>query len=308
MKLIYLLCVALFFACGKKDNNDSTQEVVVQQQQTTGCKPTETSSIVNKRDYPDIKRIIILILENEDMTETYSNPVIQDLLPISSYFPNFRAIYRPSQPNYIALVSGSNFGINTNDNYDISDTSIADLLEDHGKDWATYAEDYPGNCFLGAEVNNSLYTRKHNPFISFTNITQDPIRCAKIKDSSTFFSDWEDGKLPEFSLYIPNNKNNGHDTDITYSANWLKEKFVKNLKDQQLMQDTLFILTFDEGKLSTPINKIFTLFIGPQVKDDYLVPQCYDHFSLLRTIEEIWSLGSLNRNDIQADIIEDVWE
>ena len=57
-----------------------------------------------------------------------------------------------------------------------------------------FAQDYPGGCFSGATKNGAgegigaagSYARKHNPAISFTAISSNPSRCARIANFAAF--------------------------------------------------------------------------------------------------------------------------
>lgn len=64
----------------------------------------------------------------------------------SSYFNNHNGgtePTRPSQPNYIAMTSGSIQGIKDNDNHDIDADNLGMELNDAGVSWKVYAEDLP---------------------------------------------------------------------------------------------------------------------------------------------------------------------
>jgi len=119
-------------------------------------------------------------------------------------FTNFKAATHPSQGNYVAMISGSTFGILSDKNIDLNERHIGDLLEESHRDWKIYAEGYPGHCYT--EKTSGNYARKHVPFLSFTNVTANPSRCAKIVEGQLFFSDFESGNLKDFSMYIPNLK------------------------------------------------------------------------------------------------------
>jgi len=103
-------------------------------------------------------------------------------------------------------------------------------------------------------------------------------------------------------LFTPNMNNNGHDTGITYAGNWLASFLPPLLAAPGFMNGTLVIITFDEGDThSTPENnKIYTLLIGEGVPAGVKTSQRYDHYSLLRTIEDNFGLGTLGRNDLTA--------
>lgn len=99
------------------------------------------------------------------------------------------------------MISGSIKGTEENDEYNIDRKSIVDLLEAKGVSWKTYQEDYPGNCNKKMYIDK--YARKHNPFMSFKNISTDKKRCAKIVNSKQLDKDIASNKVPQFVFYTP---------------------------------------------------------------------------------------------------------
>lgn len=95
---------------------------------------------------------------------------------------NYNGITHPSQPNYIAAVAGSDFGIADDDYYDIpaNETTIFDLLENKGLSWKAYNEDIPAFGWTGFANPNGSYVRKHNPAISFDSIGLNQTRSANV--------------------------------------------------------------------------------------------------------------------------------
>jgi Phosphoesterase family len=197
-----------------------------------------------------VKKIMVVVLENESDSQSAKQPFLKSLLQMGASLENMTSEAKPSQPNYIALTAGSTYGINTNDPVTLDSTHIGDLLEANGRNWKTYAENFPGNCFLGASQNHPTgqFVRKHVPFLSFRNVTSNPARCSRIVEAAQMDVDIKNGTLPDFSLYVPNQNNNGHDTNVKFADTWLKNRFENLLKDQSFMKDMLFIVTFDEGR------------------------------------------------------------
>lgn len=254
---------------------------------------------------PQFKRVIIFVLENENQERVNKNPYFKTLASKGATFTNLHGEIHPSQGNYIAMVAGDTYGIESDKNIDLNVPHLGDLLEAKQKSWHVYAENYPGNCFLSA--SSSLYVRKHLPFLSFVNVSKNPSRCANITNEKNFFADWKAGTLPEVTMYIPNMDNNGHDTNIAYSANWLQTKFQANFDDAQSMKDTLVVMTYDEDEGSSN-NLIYTVLLGSMVKPGSVNSELHSHYSILKLIEDNFGLGSLNRNDAKAGAITGIWK
>jgi len=249
-------------------------------------------------------KVLIIVFENTDFNNAMKQPYFSSLAKEGAILNNFHAITHPSQGNYVGMVAGSMLGVKNDRNVDLDARHIGNLLEEAGKSWKAYAEHYPGNCFLGA--TSGRYVRKHVPFISFLNVQKDPARCARIMDTPAFQKDFDQGTLADYSLYVPDLDNDGHDTGVAFGDKWLKAHFDSILHSSKMPKDLLVVITFDEGSM-TPDNRIYTLLLGAGVKKGSSSAKKYDHYSILRTVEDEMVLGSLKQNDEHATIIDDVW-
>jgi len=209
----------------------------------------------------------------------------------------YYGVTHPSQPNYIAQLAGSYFGINVDTPVDLPQTNLVDLLENKKISWKAYEEDYPGNC--ETEETIGKYWRKHNPFISFTNIQKNQTRCAKIVNAQELDKDLAAGTLPQFSYYTPNIDNDGHDTGLEFAGKFLHTFMSKRL--QLFPEGTLIVITFDEDDIFNEMrNKIYTALLGSMIKPGTTDSTHYDQYSFTRTVEDNWDLGTLNRHDATA--------
>ncbi len=250
-------------------------------------------------------RAIIVIFENTNYSAALKQPFFKKLAQQGTLFSNFLAITHPSQGNYIALTSGSLNGVKNDNNYDVDSRNITDLIEEKGLTWKVYAEGFPGHCFTGKTSGN--YARKHVPFISYLNIQNDPVRCAKIVEASEFDRDAKNGTLPDYIFYAPDMRNDGHDTGVTFADAWYAQKFGPYLNDAQFMKDTVLISTFDESGPLSAKNQIYTSIVGPSVKSGVVSDQV-TLYSLLNMLEDNWNLGSLGKNDLTAKPILAIWK
>lgn len=251
------------------------------------------------------KKIFIIIFENEDYEKVLEQPIFKTFADRGVLFENYFAITHPSYPNYLALTSGNTWNLWSDKQVDIDAVNIVDLLEQKGKTWKAYAEGYPGNCFLKKSFGN--YFRKHVPFLSYKNIQNNPNRCARIVDEREFIKDFYAGTIPDYSFYVPDMIHDGHDSDMQTSAEWFENIFGRMLVDERFYKDLLLIVTFDESRLLSLENHIYTVFWGESVVSGLKTNVRYDHYDLLRTIEELFNLGTLGREDSKAKMIEGIW-
>jgi hypothetical protein len=248
------------------------------------------------------QRIVVVVLENRNLTDVQAEPYFAGLAARGRLLTNYLTIANPSQPNYVALNFGDTMGIVDNGVYDIPGRNIVDQLEDAGVSWRTYHEQYPGGCYAGYYPPNSeLYARKHNAFISADSVRTNSARCAKIVDGLAFETDVASGTLPRYSVYVPNSDNNSHDTTIAYAANWLSGWLEPKLANPSLA-DVLWVITWDEGEANGPV-PISTILIGPGIAPGTTDATQYTHYSLLRTVQQFFGLGTLGRNDAAAALI-----
>jgi phospholipase C len=256
--------------------------------------------------WDSIEHVVIIVLENTKSSDAIQQKFMGSLAKKWGYLSNYRAVSHPSQPNYIAMVAGNTHGVTGNENVNLSVKHIGNLLHAKGKTWKAYAENYPGNCYKGTRSGD--YYRKHLPFISFLNVQTNPKQCSNIVASTEFFNDLTATKnnLPTYSFYVPNIKNDGHDTSIQFADTWLSKTFGLFLSNPAILKNTLFIITFDEDDLSAG-NNVYTVFVGAGVKPKSQSNIPYSHYSILKTLEAIFELDSLGRNDATAVDISDIW-
>ncbi|KAI8150259.1 phosphoesterase family-domain-containing protein [Fennellomyces sp. T-0311] len=249
-------------------------------------------------------RVVIIVFENKDYETAMENDYFKTLPNRHNgvLLTNYRGTSHPSQPNYIAMISGSTDGTDEDDESNIDRKTIVDLLEKKKISWKSYQEDFPGGCNKEMDIDD--YARKHNPFISFKNIQKDKKRCARIVNSKELDKDIENDSVPQYVFYTPDINNDAHDTDIDYGAKWLKKFLEPRIKKPAFSKNTMFVVTFDEDDSNTDENHVYTALFGPDWKG---APKSkkdkkeYDHYSLLRTIEDNWSLGDLGEEDEDAD-------
>ncbi len=247
---------------------------------------------------PRFQKVILVIFENTDYADAIKQKYFKSVADRGVHFTNFWAETHPSQGNYVALTSGDLQGIVSDRNYDLNVAHIGDLLEAKGKTWKVYAEGFPGNCYTRSSTGD--YARKHVPFMSFINVTTNKGRCMKVTDEAEFDKDVAAGTLPNYSMYVPDQRNDGHDTGVRFADKWFEKKFGALLSSPDFMKDTLIMVTFDES--GGGANQIYTSLYGPSVNAGMLNNARHDHYTLLRMIEDEWGLGNLGLMDKRASV------
>gem|GEM_PF-5361632 len=245
-----------------------------------------------------IQHIIWIWFENRETTQITqaSAPYFASFAAANVNLTNFYAATHPSQPNYLDAFSGSNQGV-TGDAYctfPASTDNLAKQLAVAGKSWRVYAQDYPGNCsdvqtFAGVVDGPGVagtYVRKHNPAMGFESVRLDSVQCANIQHLASF------DPTVNFAFVAPNLINDMHDGTIAQGDAFL-QAFVPLVTASPDWAHTLLIVTFDEG--TTNANgggHVYTAAAAPWLPHAN-VATTYTHFSVLRTIEQVFGLPFL---------------
>ncbi len=236
-------------------------------------------------------------MENGDADAVLQRPFVKRLAEEGALLANYHCITHPSQPNYIALTSGSTWGVTTDTTATLNVAHIGDLFDAAGLPWRAYVENYPGNCSLVHTAANGLYVRRHVPFLGYVNVQSNRQRCnTSIVDATRLDADIAAGSLPAFAFYVPNQQHNGHDTDVDTADAWMESRFGPLLRDRRFTDNTLFVLTYDESE-RTGLTRVTTVFHGAGVIPGSQTMLPYNHYDLLRTIEELFHVGTLGKND-----------
>ena len=246
---------------------------------------------------PDFPYVWIIVLENKDyasVVDARDMPYLNELIGKFGLAERSSGVSRPSEPNYLALFSGSTQGVHDDGVHDIDAPTIADQIESSGRTWKEYAENRPPDCFTGASASDGRdgpgsYRRKHAPAISFDAIRNDPDRCAHLTDLTAFHP----GDA-NYSLIIPNQCHAAHDCDVSEADNWLAGFVPAILESQAFASGGLLIVTFDEDGGNDPSGgHVATVVASRDVPAGFRSDQPHDHYSVLRTIEDAWGLGCL---------------
>ena len=99
----------------------------------------------------------------------------------------------------------------------------------------------------------------------------------------------------------------GHDTNVGTASTWLKN-FLENWFPPATRAGTLIVITFDESEPPEKAsNHIYTVLLGDMVKKGAKIPERYDHYDMLRTIEDNFGLSQLSGGDAKAKVISGIW-
>jgi phosphatidylinositol-3-phosphatase len=163
-----------------------------------------------------VDHVFLIMLENHSQSSVIDDanaPFITSLAHKYAMAANYYGVTHPSEPNYVATISGSNWGVNDDQPTNKYDhLNIVDQLEQHHLTWAAYMESMPSAGFTGTQYPSSaaLYVNKHNPFVLMNDISSSPKRLAQIKPYTDFAADMKAKTLPNFVWISPNQCHDMH--------------------------------------------------------------------------------------------------
>ena len=277
------------------------------------------SSCERKLPRPD--HIIVVIEENHGYDEVIGSPnapFITQLANEGALFTDAHGVTHPSQPNYLAIYSGSTQGVTDDKCLDnetpFTTPNLGAALISKGFTFNGFAQTMPSAGFLDCEylksslTGASLYARKHCPWVDWQGNQANNIDSALSLPMSEFPKDFS--TLPTVSFVIPDMDHDMHNIGAPGDAaavqrgdGWLKENlsaYVQWAKNH----NSLLIVTFDEDDFKT-VNHIPTIFAGALVKPGKY-GEHINHYSVLHTIEGMYGLPSSDTTD--AEKINDIWQ
>jgi hypothetical protein len=251
---------------------------------------------------PAFPHVFVIVMENHEYGSVIGNsgaPYINSLATNYGLATNYYGASHPSLPNYLALTAGSTFGIASDcTTCYVSATNIADQVELSGRTWKAYMEDMPTPCYMGAAAGN--YAMKHNPFMYYKDIRDNPARCAAhVVPFTQFGTDISSGQVPNFVWITPNLCNDMHDCGVAAGDAWLRGIVPTISESVAFRSGGVLFITWDEGSSSAGCcgdtwgGHVATLVISQRAISGFRSGTAQNHYGLLRTIEDAFHLGHL---------------
>jgi acid phosphatase len=249
---------------------------------------------------PRGSQVTIVLMENKDYGLVVGSPqapyLNKTLVPQGVLLRNSHAIGHPSEPNYLALFSGSTQGIHGDPcpaSFQTGD--IASELIAAGKTFAGYSESMPRDGYTGCY--HGLYDRNHNPWVEFKNVPS----------SDNLVYDGFPSTVPTFVWITPNLCHDTHDCAVRAGDNWLSKNLPPIIAWDKA-HDGLLILTWDEAAPdNSGKNHIPTVLVGPMIRAGVDDTQNVDHYAVLRTMEKILGAACIAK-ECHAPLLTGIWQ
>jgi phospholipase C len=168
--------------------------------------------------FAHLDHVFVIMMENTSYSDLL-NPAntntqfIQSLANTYGLDTNYSGVTHVSLPNYLAVTSGSNWGSNSDDVAQaplLDHENIVDQFEQAGVSWKAYMEDLPSAGDTVAQTPDALYVRKHDPFLMYPDVYNEPARANKVVPLTQLTPDLNSNHVPQFVWITPNDCNNMH--------------------------------------------------------------------------------------------------
>jgi phospholipase C len=220
-------------------------------------------------------------MENRSYAQALAGGYTAQLAATYGVAANYHGVSHPSLPNYLAMTSGSTWGIADDGYHSLPGGGLGTQLSGAGVTWRAYMEGMSSGCM----ASGYPYALKHDPFPYYGG------RCpAEVVPFSQFGTDLGSGNLPRFVWITPGLCNDGHDCSTAVADRWLSQVVPEIQATSAWKQGGLLVITWDEGEDAA--NHILTLVIRPGAQHS-TSNRYYDHYSLLATIEDRFGVARL---------------
>ena len=159
-----------------------------------------------------LDHVFVIMMENTQYGALLSpkNPntkFIQQLAANNGLATKYFGVTHVSQPNYIAATSGSTWGSNSDDAAQaplFDHQNIVDQFDAAHVSWKAYMQSLPFPGDTVDETPDGLYVRKHDPFLLYPDIYNNPSRADNVVPLAQLSTDLSAGQVPQFVWISPN--------------------------------------------------------------------------------------------------------
>jgi hypothetical protein len=258
------------------------------------------------------------------ITSAHAPYLVGTLKPKAAWLTNYHSFPASSSlGEYIALTSGQYTHCEANN--DLPATchqninNVYQQLAGTGRTWREYSEGAANACDIvdhGAAFAKNIYSAHHDPAIYYTGLygtsydeAIEPRAACRLHDlpmgttgpdnTSIMDAALRSGNVGDLNVIIPNDCENGHDPcgtkdPVSQFDDFVAREIPKIMASPSYGKGSSIIITWDEGadKPLDPANPLL-LAVGPAVKPGTVTAGSYNHYSLLRTLENRFHLAPL---------------
>lgn len=249
---------------------------------TPPASPTATAKILLPTVSPaPAQHIFVIVMENTSLATALRAPSIVTLAGKYTLATNYHAVSSPSLPNYLALTSGSTWGITDDGYHALPAGGLGAQLSAAGVSWRAYME---GLTSAGCMRSPYPYALKHNPFAYYGGACPGNVVSLDVLDTDLAHD------TPRFVWITPGLCHDGHDCGLAESGPWLEGLVAKIVASSAWHEGGTLFIVWDEGDGRS---SVVPLIVAAPELGNRRVDATYDHYSLLAAIEDTFGLPRL---------------
>ena len=281
-----------------------------------------------------------------DIVGSTKAPFLNSLINAYGSATQYHGLTHPSLPNYYPVIGGTDFGLTYNCATSCIDaeTTLVSNIEAAGKTWAGYAQ--PQSGVSPSDPDFPATTTGQLPFYAYSSIANDPARAARIKPLEQMAIDLNSpDTAPNYAWFAANEEFNGEGPVdsiwgiLRFALSQLEPGNPYNIPAlDQFLSETVpvvlnsevwkdptrksaLVVTFDEDNNNTSLGfgnegnrVVFVVVPSPGAvaagmrSGAFNATNHYNHYSLLRFIEDSLGLPTLTNNDQFAAPLNEFWD
>ncbi len=242
------------------------------------CTPSRSTPAATDR------HVFIIVMENHTPEQALSGSFMASLASKYAVAENYHAITHPSVPNYLALTSGSTWGVTDDSFHVLPRSDLGTQLTNASVSWRAYMDGMvSGQCI----ESPAPYDPGHNPFAYYggqcpSNVVPHDALAADLA-----------GDTPRLVWITPDDCHNTHSCEIAVGDEWLRGEVAQITASKAFQSDGVLFVTYDEDDRASD-NRVLTIVVTPH-GSHRTSSRSYTHYSMLATIEDLLGVGRLGQ-------------
>jgi hypothetical protein len=208
---------------------------------------------------------MVIMMENESESDLIGNPDAPNVNALATEYglaTDSFSIAHPSLPNYLDLLSGSNYGVTddgtpSSESIPASAQTLVNQLETARISWKAYMESMASAGYTGGDSTccGGQYYQHHNPFVYFPAVTSLADFASNVVPSTNIMTDLNSTSPPDFMWMTPDGTDDMHDgqTDAGGDVNpsvgdaWIGNFVAQVQSTAWYAQGGKIVVEWDEG-------------------------------------------------------------
>lgn len=271
---------------------------------------------------PVIRHVFVVVEENQDFTCVIGNPAMKYFNELAGAYGLATSYYANSHPsisNYFVLTTGQAIyqglagDLRTNP---VSVDNVIRELRKNNKTWRAYAEGVPRAGYVGGNIKQTHYVKRHNPLAYFESDIPLSER-SNLAPFAQLADDLAHDRLANYSFIVPDLFDDAHNKQapdgkdlggarcgeglaLKKADDWLKKNIDPVIQSAVFKDSGMLIIVFDEASGDDQSDgaghrgggRVPMVIVSSKVKPGYRSTVLYHHESTLRLTLEALGLNS----------------